>query len=36
LETNGSDARHGVKSLFPAGESYFLDRTGDEPLLATC
>jgi hypothetical protein len=25
-----------VKSLFPAGESYFLDRAGDEPLLATC
>jgi hypothetical protein len=30
------DARHGVKSLFPASESYFLDRAGDEPLLATC
>jgi hypothetical protein len=30
------DARHGVKSLFPASESYFLDRAGNEPLLATC
>src|SRR6516165_2471592 len=30
------DARHGVKSLFPASESYFLDRTGNEPLQATC
>jgi hypothetical protein len=31
------DARHGVKSLLPAGESYFLDRTSvDEPLHATC
>jgi hypothetical protein len=31
------DARHGVKSLVPAGESYFLDRTSvDEPLHATC
>jgi len=30
------DVRHGVKSLFPASESYFLDRAADEPLLATC
>jgi hypothetical protein len=30
------DARHGVKGLFPASESYFLDRAGNEPLLATC
>jgi hypothetical protein len=31
------DARHAVKSLVPASESYFLDRAGaDEPLLATC
>src|SRR5258707_6960063 len=30
------DARHGVKSLFPASESYFLDRAGNEPLQATC
>jgi hypothetical protein len=30
------DARHGVKSLFPASESYFLDRIGNEPLKATC
>ena len=31
------DARHGVKSLSPASESYFLDRTDDnEPLRATC
>jgi hypothetical protein len=30
------DARHGVKGLFPASESYFLDRTGNEPLQATC
>src|SRR5207244_1167517 len=31
------DARHGVKSLAPASESYFLDRAGvNEPLLATC
>jgi hypothetical protein len=30
------DARHGIKSLFPASESYFLDRTGNEPLQATC
>src|SRR5260221_947033 len=30
------DARHGVKSLFPASESYFLDRGGNEPLQATC
>jgi hypothetical protein len=29
------DARHGVKSLFPASESYFLDRAGNEPLQAT-
>jgi hypothetical protein len=28
--------RHGVKSLFPASESYFLDRAGNEPLQATC
>jgi hypothetical protein len=30
------DARHRVNGLFPASESYFLDRAGDEPLLATC
>ena len=30
------DARHGVKGLFPASESYFLDRAGTEPLQATC
>ena len=30
------DARHGAKSLFPASESYFLDRAGNEPLQATC
>ena len=30
------DARHGVKSLFPASESYFLDRDCNEPLHATC
>src|SRR6202166_256058 len=30
------DPRHGIKSLFPASESYFLDRTGNEPLKATC
>ena len=30
------DARHGVKSLFPASESYFLDRNCKEPLHATC
>ena len=31
------DARHGAKSLSPASESYFLDRTDDnEPLRATC
>jgi hypothetical protein len=30
------DARHGIKSLFPASESYFLDRAGNEPLHATC
>jgi hypothetical protein len=31
------DARHGVKGLLPASESYFLDRAGiNEPLLATC
>ena len=30
------DARHGVKGLFPASESYFLNRTGNEPLQATC
>jgi hypothetical protein len=31
------DARHGVKSLVPASESYFLDRASvDEPLQATC
>jgi hypothetical protein len=29
------DARHGVKGLFPASESYFLDRTGNDPLQAT-
>ena len=30
------DAHHGVKSLFPASESYFLDRAVNEPLQATC
>jgi hypothetical protein len=30
------DARHGVKSLFPASESYFMDRDCNEPLQATC
>jgi len=30
------DARHGVKSQFPASESYFLDRDCNEPLHATC
>ena len=30
------DARHGIKTLNPASESYFLDRTGNDPLLATC
>jgi hypothetical protein len=30
------DARHGVKGLFPASESYFVDRDYDEPLHATC
>jgi len=30
------DARHGVKSLFPASESYFLDSDRNEPLHATC
>jgi len=30
------DARHGIKSLFPASESYFLDRDCNEPLDATC
>ena len=30
------DARHGVKGLFPASESYFLDRASTEPLQATC
>jgi hypothetical protein len=30
------DARHGVKTLFPASESYFLDRDNKEPLHATC
>jgi hypothetical protein len=30
------DARHGVKTLFPASESYFLDRDCNEPLHATC
>ena len=30
------DACHSIKSLFPASESYFLDRTGNEPLQATC
>ena len=30
-------ARHGVKSLDPASESYFLDGAGvNEPLQATC
>jgi len=30
------DARHGIKTLFPASESYFLDRAGNEPLQAMC
>jgi hypothetical protein len=30
------DARHGIESLFPASESYFLDRASNEPLQATC
>ena len=30
------DARHGVKTLFPASESYFLDRDCNEPLHGTC
>jgi len=30
------DARQGVKTLYPASESYFLDRAGNEPLQATC
>jgi hypothetical protein len=30
------DARHGVKGLLPASESYFLDRDRNEPLHATC
>jgi hypothetical protein len=30
------DARHGVKGLFPASESYFVDRDCNEPLQATC
>jgi len=30
------DARHGIKSLVPASESYFLDRVGNDPLQATC
>jgi len=31
------DARHGVKGLSPASESYFLDRSGIQgPLQATC
>jgi hypothetical protein len=31
------DARHAVKALVPASESYFLDRASSyEPLLATC
>src|SRR6516225_10085949 len=31
------DARHGVKSLDPASEGYFLDAAaGDTPLLAMC
>jgi len=30
------DARHAVKSLFPASEGYFLDHAGNEPLQATC
>jgi hypothetical protein len=28
------DARHGIKGLFPASESYFLDRTGNEPCTS--
>jgi hypothetical protein len=30
------DARHGIKTLYPASESYFLDRADNEPLQATC
>jgi hypothetical protein len=30
------DARHGIKSLSPASECYFLDRDCNEPLHATC
>ena len=30
------DALDGVKALFPASESYFLDQSGKEPLQATC
>jgi hypothetical protein len=30
------DGRHGLKSLFPASESYFVDRDCNEPLHATC
>jgi hypothetical protein len=31
------DSRHDVKGLFPASESYFLDKSGiNEPLRATC
>jgi hypothetical protein len=30
------DSHNGVKGLFPASESYFLDATGNEPLQATC
>jgi hypothetical protein len=31
------EARHGVKGLLTASESYFLDRSNsDEPLRATC
>jgi hypothetical protein len=30
------DARHGVRSLFPASEGYFIDRNLDGTLQATC
>jgi hypothetical protein len=29
------DARHGVKSLYPASESYFLDQAGRQRALAS-
>lgn len=30
------DARHGIKGLFPASEGYFVDRSLEGPLQATC